>query len=368
MTIHSVALLLDDMGGGGAARVAASLSAAWAEMGRKVTILTGDDGQRPSHYPLHPTVAHQPLALHAPSRGPLAAVRANLGRLARLRRTIRSLSPDLIVSFLDTVNVRCLLATRGLGIPVLVSERTDPHGRSIGLAWEGLRLLTYPWSGGLVVQSQHALAYFPPRIRAKGLVIPNPVLPAPEAVPAPRGDRLAVVTLGSLRSVKGQDQLIEAFALLADQFPRWDLWIHGEGPAREALEAQVQALRLEARVHLPGSTAETTARLREGDLFVLPSRAEGFPNALAEAMACGLPVVSFDCASGPRDLIRNGMDGILVPPGDIPALATAMAQLMADPSERGRLSACAPEVVKRFSVEKVLELWEQALQRALWSR
>lgn len=369
MEIRTVTLLLDDLGGGGAARVAAHLSAAWAEMGRKVTILTGDDGQRPPNYPLHPSVAHLPLALHAASRNPLQGAWANLRRLALLRQAIRRLKPDLIVSFLDTINVRCLLATLGLGIPVLISERTDPHGRSLGLAWETLRLITYPWSGALVVQSRHALSFFPPRLRAKGLVIPNPVPPDPAAAPPRRSpDRFSVVTLGSLRTVKGHDQLIEAFALVADQFPAWDLWIHGEGPARDRLEIQVRCLRLEDRVHLPGSTRESAARLREADLFVLPSRTEGFPNALAEAMACGLPVISFDCASGPRDLIRPEVDGMLVPPGDIPGLAIAMARLMGDPAERDRMAARAPEVVERFSAERILGLWERAMQRAAWSR
>ena len=368
MEIRTVALLVDDMGGGGAARVAAHLSAAWAAMGRKVTIVTNGDGRTPSPYSLDPRVDHLPLALQSVSSNPLAAAWTNFRRLARMRRAIRSIRPDLIVSFLDTINVKCLLATCGLGIPTVVSERTDPHGRPIGFAWAALRTLTYPWSGGLVVQSRHALSFFPPRVRAKGVVIPNPVLPVPAVAPGPGRNRLAVVTLGSLRAVKGHDQLIEAFALIADRFPLWDLWIHGEGPARQQLEEQVRALALESRVHLPGNTTEAVARLREADLFVLPSRVEGFPNALAEAMACGLPVVSFDCESGPADLIRPGVDGMLVPPGDIPMLSRAMAWLMGDPEARSRLAARAPEVVQRFSPEKVLRLWEEAMQRAAVSR
>jgi len=363
MAIGRVVLVLDSLAGGGAARVAAQLSGAWAGMGRTVTILTGDDGREPCPYPLHPGVAHQALAERGRSRHALQAAWRNLVRMARLRRAIGGLRPDLVVCFLDTLNVRCLLATRGLGIPVLVSERTDPHGRSIGWAWAALRRLSYPWAGALVVQSRHALEYFPERLRARGMVIPNPVAPAPAPVPAPRERRL-VVALGSLRRVKGHDLLLEAFARIAPRFPDWDLCIHGEGPERPALEARVRALGLHARASLPGSTREAGARLREADLFVLPSRAEGFPNALAEAMACGLPVISFDCASGPAELIRPGLDGVLVPPGDVPGLATAMAGLMADPGERRRLAARAPEVSVRFSLERVLEHWEAAMTLA----
>ena len=369
MAIRSVTLLLDALGGGGAARVAAMLSGAWAEMGREVTILTGDDGRAHCPYPLHPAVAHRPLAGQALSRNPVQAVMRNVGRLLALRRAIRQSRPDLVISFLDTTNVRCLLATRGLGIPTLVSERTDPHGRSIGFAWEALRRLTYPWTGGLVVQSRHALDYFPARIRAKGLVIPNPVQTPPGGRgPDPLPGRRSVVSLGSLRAVKGHDQLLDAFAQVAGRFPEWDLRIHGEGPERPALEARIRALGLAGRVSLPGSTAEAGSALRQADLFVLPSRAEGFPNALAEAMACGLAVISFDCASGPAELVRPGLDGLLVPPGDIPGLARAMARLMADPAERARLAARAPEVTARFSLERVLGLWEKAMARAAGPR
>jgi len=298
----------------------------------------------------------------------MAAIRNNFNILLRLRQAIRASRPDLLVSFLDTDNVRCLLAMRGLGrIPTIVSERSDPHGWSIGRAWETLRRITYPWADCLVVQSPHALSYFPARLQAKGVVIPNPVLLPPRgpAMPAgPERTRQSVVTLGRLSRVKGHDQLIEAFARIAADFPDWDLVIHGDGPERGGLEAQVRSHRLEARILLPGNTTEVEASLRRADLFVLPSRVEGFPNALAEAMACGLPVISFDCASGPSELIRDGLDGVLVPPGDIPGLATAMARLMADPGERARIAGRAPEVMDRFSLAAIIAHWERAIAAA----
>jgi glycosyltransferase involved in cell wall biosynthesis len=362
-----VALLLDDLLGGGAARVAVHLAQAWAGQGRAVTVFTMDDGAAAPLYQLPPAVAHRPLALRGDSRSAGEAAVRNALRLVRLRRALRASRPDLLISFLDTNNILGLLATRGMGrVPTIISERSDPSGRTLAPAWERLRRWTYPWADCLVTQSAHALAYFPPGIRARGRVIPNPVVPLPclgPALPEPPGPRRQVVSVGRLHQMKGHDLLIEAFAAVAGPCPDWDLVIHGEGEERPALEARIRALGLGSRITLAGATDQVGARLREASLFVLPSRVEGFPNALAEAMACGLPVISFDCASGPAELIRDGVDGVLVPAGAVPALAGAMARLMQAPAERAALAARAPEVLARFSLERILGLWEEAIQQ-----
>lgn len=355
-------IVLDDLLGGGAARVATLLANAWAGKGFQVTLVTSDDGTGCPIYALAPGVGHRPLDLRREPRHLLEAVWNNLSRVRRLRKAIRGLQPTAVISFLDRTNVLVLLATVGLGLPVVVSERSDPHGRSIGRAWELLRTATYPFAAAVVAQTRHALDYFSAGIQARGRVIPNPVA-LPEEVP-PRRDPwtrtppFTVVSVGSLRPVKGHDLLIEAFAQVAGRHPDWNLRIHGEGPARGDLEQQVARLGLQGRVELPGATTAPFERLREADLFVLSSRTEGFPNALAEAMACGLPVISFDCRSGPSELIRTGENGILVPPGQVEELAAAMDRLMADRAERSRLAEGAPEVLSRFSLERILAQWE----------
>jgi glycosyltransferase involved in cell wall biosynthesis len=144
--------------------------------------------------------------------------------------------------------------------------------------------------------------------------------------------------MGRLHPQKGFDLLLEAFSRIKDQYPDWSLTILGDGPLREQIESLRDELGLKGRVHLPGAVKNPHQVLKQAELFVLSSRREGFSLALLDAMSYGLPVVAFDCRSGPREIIRDGVDGVLVPPEDVGAMAEALGRLMSDESERNRLA------------------------------
>jgi glycosyltransferase involved in cell wall biosynthesis len=167
--------------------------------------------------------------------------------------------------------------------------------------------------------------------------------------------------MGRLGPEKGFDWLIEAYAQLSATFPDWHLIIYGEGQERPRLEALIREKGLEERIRLPGIEQHPEQALPHADVFVVSSRYEGFSMVLAETMAMGLPVVSFAC-SGPLEIVRDGVDGLLAPPGDVAALAATLARLMRDETLRRRLAQEAVAVADRFAPERILGLWRNEIE------
>lgn len=170
-----------------------------------------------------------------------------------------------------------------------------------------------------------------------------------------------MVAVGRLDPQKGFDLLIQAFSRVAGRYPSWRLVILGEGAARAELTALIAARKLAARVSLPGFIAEPRAIMRQADLFVLSSRYEGMPNALIEAMSEGRACVSFDCPTGPGEVIQHSINGWLVPVGDVDALSTALADLMGNNGLRERLGEHARAVANAYSQRSIMGLWNALL-------
>ncbi len=360
-----ITLVINSLGGGGAERVLTRLAGGLARAGHRTDIVTLDPSI-PDFYQVPSGVAR--TAAKAPAgECRWYQLSRQLARMRALRRAASGQGPDLLISFVDATNILTLAAFRGSGVPVIVCEHTDPSMHRIGPHWELLRRLLYPSAARVVMLTEDALRRARSMVPAwNAVAIPNPV-PAPvfapgAARPAFFGPGRNAVAMGRLYDYKGFDLLLRAFAGLAGRFPDWNLTILGEGPERAALETLRSELGLAGRVAMPGASPAPHDALKFADLFVLPSRYEGFGMALAEAMACGVAPVSFDCPSGPGTIIRHGVDGLLVPPGDTGELAEAMASLMGDDAGRKALAARAPEVVERFSEENYLKAWEELIR------
>ncbi|MFC7384798.1 glycosyltransferase family 4 protein [Sphaerisporangium rhizosphaerae] len=175
------------------------------------------------------------------------------------------------------------------------------------------------------------------------------------------GEEKVIVAAGRLVRSKGFDLLIEAFELVAPSQPDWNLKIFGGGKNREAIRRQIERSPVRDRVHLMGPTGHLEDELAAASIFVLSSRHEGFGMVIVEAMSHGLPVVSFDCPVGPREIITHGRDGLLACPDDPRALAAAMDTLMADDRLRREMGAQAVQKARRYDVEAVRPVWERLL-------
>jgi len=308
------------------------------------------------------------VALEVPSsKGVLHAVWNNIQRQVMLRRVIRSLAPDIVISFTSITNVRVLLACRGLGLPVVVTEHCDPSMVFISTVGDKLRRWLYPSAACLVSVSSGVDRNFSWMPEERRTVIYNPLpniqeknLDGESSV-FDSQNRKRVVAMGRLTPQKGFDLLIHAFARISPIHPEWDLYILGEGEQRAELESDIHARKLNERIFLVGNIKEPFSTLRKADLFVMSSRFEGFGNALAEAMACGLPAISFDCPSGPSEIISHGLDGILVPPGNVEALARAMADLMSDEPKRQQFGKNALRVRERFACDGIVDSWDRLI-------
>jgi glycosyltransferase involved in cell wall biosynthesis len=375
-------IVIHSLDGGGAERTAARMANDWAEAGHSVTLITLDSADS-DRYGLMPAVDRQALDVMGHSSNPLAALRNNFRRISVLRRAIAAAGPQRVISLTDKTNVLTLAACRKLDVPVIVAERTDPRYHQIGRVWSYLRQRLYPRATALVVQTDSVRNALRPMMAGRPIyVIPNLVenkgtslISAEQRAPSENQsdlsdksvmfpfppDRKRVVGMGRLTREKGFDLLVRAFAETARRRPSWDLVIFGEGAERGLLERLAAESGLAERVFLPGWSDDPSKALKAADLFVLPSRYEGFPNALLEAMAAGLPAISFDCPSGPYEIIRDGYDGLLVRAESAEWLAAAMDRLMRDSNARRLLAEKAPEVLQRFTPERYYARWEAVL-------
>ncbi len=361
-----IALVIHALHGGGAERVAADMANLWVAQGDEVAVITLDSVES-DVYRVNERVERVGLGLMGTSRSVIQAMVHNRRRIRSLRSALKAAQPDCVVSVTDRMNIVTLLACRGWQIPVVIAEHSDPRHQHLGCIWERLRRWTYPHAAAAVVLTRPVAEHLRSLFGDLPIyVVPNGIAPpASHISDAPGQASQLVVAMGRLSTEKGFDLLIDAFADVASRHDAWRLEIAGEGPQKALLQQRIERQKLGDRIELIGWVDDPARFLSRAAMFVLSSRYEGFPVALLEAMAAGLAVVSFDCDSGPREIVRQEVDGLLVSSGDPQALADAIERLMEDPKLRQRLGSAAREVVERFSGERFAERWNAILSDVL---
>jgi GalNAc-alpha-(1->4)-GalNAc-alpha-(1->3)-diNAcBac-PP-undecaprenol alpha-1,4-N-acetyl-D-galactosaminyltransferase len=361
-----VTLVIYGLSGGGAERVMSIVANYWVDRGWEVTLIMLVAPTKPAFYPLDPRIKLKPLDIAGNSANTIAAIGNTWQRVRVLRREILASQPDVVVSFMNAVNVYAILACLQTKIPIIVSEHIYPGANDASKIWQFIMKVTYRYADLVTVLTQNALPFYPAARGYRAIVMPNPVTtPTPAVATAQLVTAPSLIAIGRLHPQKGFDLLLKAFDRLKTKYPDWQIVILGEGPIRAELEELRSQLQLVDRVHLPGLVTNVPEYLHQADIFVMPSRFEGFPMALCEAMACGLPVLAADCLSGPRDIIEDGVNGVLVSTEDVGALAAGLDALMSDPAQRQRLAQAAPKILDRFGVERVMDIWAEAIERVI---
>lgn len=362
-----ILVFTNSLAGGGTERVAATLANFWARHSWDVTVVTLDS-ESLDFYDLDPRVGRVSLNLAGASSSVFDALQQNIRRVLALRRVIKQIRPAVALSMMSTPNVLLAFASRNIpDLCTIGSEHCYPPHAPLGRVWSALRKRMYGKLSAVVALTHECAEWIGRHTSAVSVsVIPNAATwPLPDKSPTIRPDSLLppgrkiLLAVGRLEVVKNYGVLLHAFSQLVNTYRDWDLVILGEGAERASLESIIRDKSLGARVFLPGIAGNVGEWYGRADLYVMTSRSEGFPMALAEALSHGLPAVSFDCDTGPRDIIRHGIDGLLVPADDSDALVAALDSVMGNADLRKQLAARSHEARERFSIEKIAGMWEE---------
>ncbi len=335
------------LGRGGAERVILQLARHFAAAGYRAIVVTNFVAE--DEYPLPQGVERIVIENTKASKSTL---KRNISRISALRRLCKKYRPQAIISFMREPNFRSLCATRGLRVKNIISVRSDPRVEYSGRFNRFIGRHFLPCADGCIFQTEDAKTWFPEKLQKKSIVIPNAV--APVFFEMPHVGKGNIVTLGRLDRAKNHMLLMAAFAQIAAEFPDCNLEIYGKGPLHEDMQTYIHTHAMEERIRLMGTTGDSAKALSDARLFVLSSNVEGMPNALMEALAVGVPSISTDCpCGGPRSLIRDAENGLLVPVGDVDAMANAMRRILSDPSFSQQLGENAKRDAAEFAPDKI---------------
>lgn len=285
----------------------------------------------------------------------------NFSRIKELRNLIKEYKPAAVISFMAEPNFRTIIATRGLKTKTIVSVRNDPNREYMGTLGRIVGKYLMPKANGCVFQTDDAKKWFPEELQRKSSVILNEV--KEEFFDVERTEYKDVVVVGRLNRQKNHNLAIKAFTKIAFKYPDINMRIYGEGNLRDTLETTIRDLQMSERIILCGATDNVASVLKYARIFILSSDYEGMPNCLMEALAAGVPSISTDCpCGGPKMLIKNGYNGLLVPVGSEAELAKSIDDLLCNIEKAEQIGRNAKIEAKNYRPEIVFKRWREYIE------
>lgn len=366
--LNKILIHINSLGKGGAERVASMLASCFALDGIETVVAT--TWQDEEEHEVHEKVrrVHAGLSQKEESYGRLRKLWL---RTANLRKVVKEEQPDLVLSFCVKANYRAVQAVLDTGIPVVVSVRNDPKVDYVGRVKSIMNRVFLNRASGCVFQTEEARDFFDQVLQKKSKIICNPVdykyLEAKRKVPAEK-----IVFAGRLVEQKNPFLLVQAFEALREKYPSYELYLFGDNFEDDCKDRLMKYLEqpskreVKKQIHFMGISNRLEEEMADAAMFVLPSDYEGMPNALMEAMAMGLPVISTDCpCGGSRYWIDHGKNGLLVPVGEIKAMTEAMEYYIQHPLEAGKMGERAKERLREAEAENVCRQWREYLEEVL---
>ena len=371
----NVMFVIPTLGQGGAQRVLVNLANSLVEFNS----ISSEESQSVRYKISIATFASSKVVPHhAPSEkisvhylGGISGSRTSGGGLLqstfKLRDIIKKTQPQIVVAFQDIAIFPAILSCVGSQAKLVISERQDTRFYRLAFVRRFLRWVMYRLANRVVVQTEFVKNQMPVVVRDRTTVIPN-ASPNFDARPLKTsGSAKRIISVGRLETQKNFSLLVEATELAFRGREDWSLVIYGEGSLRSSLEEQISKLRLGNKVQLAGLTSSVVSELANSDIFVFPSIYEGFPNALAEASSVGLPCIAYKDVSGVKELIENGVNGLLLSSDQRHALplAAAMKELMDDPDKRERMGREGVSLASRYQQDSIFNNWESLLRNVM---